>query len=340
MTYRYTPRYDLLDGLRGLAALAVVLTHMQLLEVGHYAVMVFFVISGYCITASTMACYQKGFGFQTFIKRRLHRIYPPYFLALCFYLLTRVLKITLGGHNDLSSSWVNWLQNFTLTQWVSLLWQPTTLASENPTLWEASFWSLNYEEQFYLCMGLGLFFLKYYQWPLMRWILLLCIPALCLNFYQPAFWLCGFFIEYWVHFALGALLYLVLCHHPRGRWIFSGALCLLAMISFIQISEGRAFSELGLLSVVTLCLLWVRPWSERISQQCWWKPFWALGLISYSLYLVHQFNLVLVDKIAVYMLPQRVPSFFNDIIRVFLHIFIALCFWYVAERPFLNKKII
>jgi peptidoglycan/LPS O-acetylase OafA/YrhL len=41
----------LLDDLRGVAALLVVLNHLKVVSgsVGHFAVMVFFVISGYCI---------------------------------------------------------------------------------------------------------------------------------------------------------------------------------------------------------------------------------------------------------------------------------------------------
>jgi peptidoglycan/LPS O-acetylase OafA/YrhL len=36
----WAPRYELLDGLRGLAALAVVLQHIGIANVGHFAVMV------------------------------------------------------------------------------------------------------------------------------------------------------------------------------------------------------------------------------------------------------------------------------------------------------------
>jgi hypothetical protein len=69
-------RYELLDGLRGLAALAVVLHHLRVFDGGHFAVMVFFVISGYCITASAESCRRNGLGFGQFMARRIKRIYP------------------------------------------------------------------------------------------------------------------------------------------------------------------------------------------------------------------------------------------------------------------------
>jgi peptidoglycan/LPS O-acetylase OafA/YrhL len=56
-------RYELLDGLRGLAALAVLLHHLQIVSIGHFAVMVFFIISGYCITASSDSYLAAGTGF-------------------------------------------------------------------------------------------------------------------------------------------------------------------------------------------------------------------------------------------------------------------------------------
>ncbi len=54
-TTPYPARYGFLDGLRGLAALCVVLAHQDVLPFGHEAVLVFFIISGYCITAAAQA---------------------------------------------------------------------------------------------------------------------------------------------------------------------------------------------------------------------------------------------------------------------------------------------
>src|SRR5581483_988076 len=136
--------------------------------VGHAAVMLFFVISGYCIAAAAETGRQRGMGFGTFMWRRARRIFPPYLLALAFFALTRLVKLVATGSNGFSHSWLDWLQNLTLTQWLTLLWHPVADAPQNPTLFVAAFWSLNYEEQFYLVMA-GLLALSLWRrmpmWP-------------------------------------------------------------------------------------------------------------------------------------------------------------------------------
>jgi peptidoglycan/LPS O-acetylase OafA/YrhL len=86
----------MIDGLRGLAALAVVMHHLRVIPVGHYAVMLFFVISGYCIAAAVTAARRSAMSFGSFMWRRLRRIYPPYFFAVAFFVLTRAAKIASG----------------------------------------------------------------------------------------------------------------------------------------------------------------------------------------------------------------------------------------------------
>lgn len=89
-----------LDGLRGLAALIVFLVHLNDIYVlplirangfiqnfatilSSYAVMVFFVLSGFVITASALKFLSKdSFSSLNFFKKRLIRIYPPFIFSL------------------------------------------------------------------------------------------------------------------------------------------------------------------------------------------------------------------------------------------------------------------
>jgi len=73
----WSERYDMLDGWRGLAAFVVLLHHVSPIRLGAEAVILFFVISGYCITAAAEAALRKGMGFRQFMLRRVRRIYPP-----------------------------------------------------------------------------------------------------------------------------------------------------------------------------------------------------------------------------------------------------------------------
>lgn len=104
------PHLAFLDGLRGLAALYVVLHHAYLepnwwsdggglpaglarwvrwLSAGHYAVAVFIVLSGYCLmlplASSGRTAFRDGLG--GFFRRRARRILPPYYAALALSLL-------------------------------------------------------------------------------------------------------------------------------------------------------------------------------------------------------------------------------------------------------------
>ena len=139
-----TNRFDLLDAFRGLAALAVVIHHVigsqnHSFQFGQPAVMVFFVISGYCIASAADACQRRGLGFLQFMWRRVRRIYPPYLLSLVFWIATRAFKWRVTDINELGRPWTAWLQNFTLTQWLTLLWHPANSAVQNSTLFVVRF---------------------------------------------------------------------------------------------------------------------------------------------------------------------------------------------------------
>jgi peptidoglycan/LPS O-acetylase OafA/YrhL len=341
-------RYELLDGLRGLAALVVVLHHLGVYYDGHFAVMVFFVISGYCITASAESCRRSGLGFREFMARRIKRIYPPYLLAILFFSATRVVKAAMGEHNDLHRPALDWVQNLTLTQWVSNLFHPISWPGDNPHLFVPAFWSLNYEEQFYLVIAIGLVFATTKRIPLIVPVAALAAVGLAWNWCIPGNWICGLFIEYWPHFALGSCLYFVLCVFTdrRSRWIFIGAVLLLGLTCAGRVlpwtanttADLRSMIELAFLSAVTLSLFFLRPLSPRISGLIVWRPIAALGTISYSLYLIHQFNLTLVAGIAHRVLPMGAPHFLTIMTMVGLHLALATSFWYFCERPFLSRK--
>ncbi len=84
-TRRY---YTHIDGLRALAISLVMIQHFggelpKYFSAGYYGVDLFFVISGFLITAILLKS-QGGFGtaYKTFMGRRTLRIFPVYYLAL------------------------------------------------------------------------------------------------------------------------------------------------------------------------------------------------------------------------------------------------------------------
>lgn len=342
-------KYELLDGVRGMACIVVVLNHLGVTTLGHYAVMVFFLISGYCITASTQTCIRSGLSLGEFMRRRVRRIFPPYLLAVGFFAVTREAKTLLDPTLSWNPSGLQWLQNLTLTQWLSLPFHAVSQASQNSTLFVASFWSLNYEEQFYLVMGLAMLLAVLWRIAILNTVLTLLVIGLAWNIVWPGGWITGFFIEYWVHFSLGSLLYFVLCVHDTRliKLAFVAGLLTLAAFSTWQlwpwqgpISEDnrRAYVELAVLSAACLGLLVLRPFSEAISRSLLWKPLALVGTISYSLYLVHQFNLRLVATVVDQLMPASTPAAVLILCSVCLHIGMGAAFWWACERPFLSSR--
>jgi peptidoglycan/LPS O-acetylase OafA/YrhL len=338
----------LLDGIRGLAALAVVLHHMGIADIGHFSVMIFFVISGYCITASADSCMRSGRGLREFMFKRVRRIYPPYILAVVFFAVTRALKVFSEPHAAaFNRPWTDWLQNLTLTQWIHDLLHPVQWPGQNPILFVASFWSLNYEEQFYIVTGLCLLAVAL-RVPMIVSILVLVVLGVLWNWLIPGNRIYGLFIEYWVHFALGSCLFFVLCRVVKQayRRVFVGAISLLGVACLTRVllhptnawDDLRAMVELSFLAGVTLILYFLRPISDSIAASRIWRPFAALGTISYSLYLIHQFNLNLVSSVARQVLPIGSPNALLLVLTVVLHVTLATIFWFSCERPFLPRN--
>ncbi len=116
-------RLDYLDGLRGLAALYVVMHHAYYgltaeaslpplvtkltywLYLGHSAVDIFIVLSGYCLMLPVIRSGRLSGGTGDFIRRRARRILPPYFAALVLSLLAIALLPALRDMSHPDALW-------------------------------------------------------------------------------------------------------------------------------------------------------------------------------------------------------------------------------------------
>ena len=111
MDNRTAGPYRLLDAWRGVAVLWVLMLHACLATIanetpslsrmppyafslwGQLGVMMFFVISGYCITAAVDSALRKPDALRCFLVARLRRIYPPYFASSVIAIL---FSLSLG----------------------------------------------------------------------------------------------------------------------------------------------------------------------------------------------------------------------------------------------------
>lgn len=102
-------RIEYIDGLRALAVLAVLASHIAThapnfhglvshgLNEGAHGVDLFFVLSGFCLAYPTLLKWPQrtgaGFGLSDFATKRLVRIVPPYYIAAFLF-----LAVALVGH--------------------------------------------------------------------------------------------------------------------------------------------------------------------------------------------------------------------------------------------------
>lgn len=348
---QWEARYAMVDAWRGLAALGVVCYHLGLrvgsdFDLGHACVMVFFVISGYCIAASTDSCQRNQVGPRAYMWRRVRRIYPPYFFSLCFFAATRLVKFEVGLGSQLSTSPVTWINNLTMTQWLNLVFHPARHPFDNPSLFVAGYWSLNYEEQFYLVMGIIVFSATYFKKSMLAPIVALMLGSFVWNLTHP-FTYHGFFWEYWIPFALGALVFNRLCKIQNRRVSASidlGILALLLFSSYRYYSSNTwsarwLYTEWILTCTFALMLIYLRSWDTQFRDSRFGVALGTLGLISYSLYLTHQFNLRASSIVASRLIHLGLPQVSEFFLRLIFSCAVATIFWFFCERPFLNKPL-
>src|SRR5207302_4964501 len=166
---------------------------------GWMGVFIFFPISGYCIAAATQRHLRNGIG--SFLGRRWRRIYPPYLASVA--LAVTIGVVALPFNHGSASAFVMpvgaWASVLTLTQVF------TSYAGRiNPV-----YWSLCYEEQFYLVMALALLIRR----DRGRAALLTLITAVAVACNLARLPMLGLFVDYWMSFAFGIAVYLWL--HER-----------------------------------------------------------------------------------------------------------------------------
>lgn len=140
-----------IDGLRALAVVAVVLYHLniQFFSGGFVGVDVFFVISGYLITKLIKNEYDitNTVNFIEFYKRRLFRIYPALLFMLVASSITSIALLSPAMLKDFGGSLASTILSFSNIYF----WFKTNYfdldAKLKPLLHT---WSLGVEEQFYL----------------------------------------------------------------------------------------------------------------------------------------------------------------------------------------------
>lgn len=372
-------RLPAIDALRGVAVLAVLLDHLpfslslapakaggpaaesafpawlsESLSVGQYGVNLFLVLSGFCIH---MRWARRGdlaerVDFLPFWKRRLHRLYPPYLVALVASIVGLfVLYGVLGHGGPALHQKLGYSSGAQLAiDLVLLLTLTQNLNGASHRIGNAPFWSLALEEQLYLLYFPLLGIRRRWGWGVTLGIVAAVTLGLraAAPLVPPSFMVFWFVIgpTRWLEWALGALAVeaqLGLVKLPQ--WCSSvglafgalaGAIALRMLPGVLHVGrlpalEDPAFGLAFFLLVNAAC---EARWGEKTIAFAT-GALVRVGLFSYSLYLVHVPILTLVKQ-AGFRLGFGVPAI--AVLRIAVPIALAYVFFLVVERRFLNQS--
>lgn len=374
-------RYETLDHWRGFAALAIVVYHSTVIhgvaqsasapDLAAYllwittrlwiGVPIFFVISGYCICASADACRNRGQSTLAFFTRRFRRIYPPYWTALAIcaaggWISCGIGFDAFGGNipNPLELSWDQWLGNLTRTE----SWRPRVFGRH--VLYELPVaWTLCFEEQFYVVIGVLLCFCRRRLFAGIAVITLLVFlnsvplsiaPLRALG-WNPNLWQLRWnstFLRWmWLDFAVGCGVYFHsnYADWPRKRlieFVFLAGILLIVRSGedFLKVDATHLTTQFVAISF-GLILLMLHPWDHQIGSLSVLQPMKFCGTICYSLYLIHDMAVLPISTIA-WSLGIRSPLLTLCItvpLCTASALLIGWCFYMLVERRWTNLSL-
>ncbi|MEH7386542.1 acyltransferase [Bacillus sp. JJ1521] len=362
-------RFVQLDSLRGLAAITVFFSHILLVSKvplisipissvfllplnilagnsSYSFVNFFFVLSGFVLF---LLCTRgKSFSYNSFVIKRLFRLYIPYIVAIIIS-ITACVFFSKKGINELSG-WFNlsWKVPLTLKDMVDHI---LMIGNFNTNLYNNVIWSLVQEMRVSLIFPILAIIIYRVKWKIS---LLLCI---CLSFvsglnnifhweknwgYHTSFFATLQIISM---FILGSLLakhlnkmielYLrftrvkkiMLLLFTIACFIYNEVLTVIAnYLGIYYYGEIMSDYSIGIGSVL---LIFISLASGRAHSFLIIKPLLYLGRISYSLYLYHLPTLFSL----VYLFYKIIPLWIIFIISIPLAILLAHFSWLLIENP-------
>jgi peptidoglycan/LPS O-acetylase OafA/YrhL len=345
-----------LDGLRGLAALYVVVHHCWLLTFhgypantgpswvgwlvyGRFAVVFFLTLSGFSLAISPA---RKGWrldGTARFAKRRAWRILPPYWAALVFSLVI-AWAVTPQPHSGPPTG-------KSVLVYGLLLQDAVTAPSPN-----GAFWSIAVEAALYLVFPLLLLVRR--RVGAVAVLAAVTVPVVVVGLLVPgataANQATGLTLQLAPLFAVGVVAAGVIAAADRYRrlpWHWLAALAaapvLLLMILRGSVWTVNHFYWIDLAVGPAIALLLAAVATQRPAPLVWLlatRPVRSLGTFSYSLYLIHVPIVVVISrKVVAPHIAPGLPAFWVTLaLAVPISLLTARLFAAVFEIPFQRHR--
>jgi peptidoglycan/LPS O-acetylase OafA/YrhL len=336
-----------LDSLRAIAVVLVLFHHTPFIRqtprlvflsaIGWLGVDLFFVLSGFLITAIILRQVDRSHFFRSFYLRRSLRIFPIYYVSIAFvFAFTEALFNHPFRIDEL-------IYHLTYTQYVPFYW--SDIAPIHPVLQHT--WSLAVEEQFYLI------------WPATIWLtgrrgLLGLIPLVVF----AAVWARtqGFNWQLLLTrcdgLAVGALVAVGMERLSRATMIRAATSVAVVASTYVvwgrllvrflrsafpasspEITNFTSAVNLLVFNVLSACVIALVSLYAGHRWLGWLRlrPLAFVGLISYGIYLYHVPVFRLVEK-----LHLSLPA--EAIVANGISLAVAVMSWFVIEQPILKLK--
>jgi len=319
------------------------------LRLGYTGVDLFFVLSGFLIGGILLDVRHSRSYYYTFYARRIHRIFPLYFLWFAVF----VILLLVGAIRD--RPYMKVVLEPTLPVWSYVLFVQNIAAVHMRNFgpfWLAATWSLAVEEQFYLFFPVVV---RNLAGKVFFAAVLLCILAAPISraFFSNNPFAQGLLLSSHLDdLGLGVLGALILRRYSiqdllRFRWHLYGALTLAFLIAifaiwqaflkhnpFWTVAIGSIFSVFFVL-VLAVTILCPGPHFGRLLRS---RFLQASGRLSYAIYVFHQGLLFLVFGLLFHRTPSLYDfeSFIAVVICLALTVALSLISWKFLENPLIR----
>lgn len=352
--------FNNLNGLRFIAALMVIISHLELnksyfslenyfqdiKELGRLGVSLFFVLSGFLITYLLVREKEKNgvIGIKNFYMRRIYRIWPLYYFIVLLSLFV-LPHITLFSIPNLK------LEIDSSTQFITVIillvfFLTNVLVHIKLIPFATQTWSIGTEEQFYLIWPLLINKIKNLAPLFMSLILLYNLLLIVLSYpFLDTIKYIELFKSFVFSFQLDSLTLGAL-----GAYLFYSKNSIIEFISNIYIFVLTIFCvvlaiifhvDLGFFKSTFFALLFTIVIinlvnNDKLVNLLENNIFNFLGKISYGLYMYHQIVIVFVINILIKY--NITSSFWIYILSILITIIVSSISYQFLEKPFLKRK--
>ncbi|MGW2722398.1 acyltransferase family protein [Streptomyces sp. NPDC001492] len=345
-----------LDGLRGLAALYVVLFHCWLytfpgypessapgwldgLMFGRLAVVFFLVLSGFSLAISPARHGWRSGGVAQFLRRRAWRILPPYWAALAVSLIISWLVVPASHFGPPTDA----------TVWVYGLVAQDMFTAPTPN---GAFWSIGVEIELYVLFPLLLFVRRRLSAAVLMGCVALpvTIGGLMATGATPTEgdnWLAPHLAPVFVAGMVGAGVVVASDRVQRLPWAWFAVLAAIPVL-VLGVVQGSVWTvnhyfwvDLAIAPAMTMVLAAVATGRHAaLVRFLTTRPIQGLGSFSYSLYLIHlPIVMTVIRRVAPHFVSAGLPTFwFTLVLALPVSVLAAWLFSQIFEMPFKRNR--